>query len=198
MSETSFRLDVMPFVIATVGEFLALHYWLVLLDLDHFILANLVLWAGFLTERIAVITWIQRIYRPTVGIASQSTSVARKAVRLFVVTLTEILIWIVWLWLADEVDFWLAGAVLMVLMLAEHSMEMALMKKDRFWKYVGNARTIFFTVMEVAGGMAWLYLVRHDAPVWGALALIVGLGIEHVLQGRQLKPDPSKMMAAAA
>lgn len=198
MSETNFRLDVMPFVIATVGEFLALHYWLVFQDLDYFILANIVLWAGFLTERIAVITWIQRVYRPMAGVASENTSIAKKAVRLVIVTLTEIIIWIVWLWLADEVNFWLAGAVLMVLMLAEHSMEMALMKKDGFWKYVGSTRTIFFTVMEVAGGMGWLYLVREGEPLWGALVLITGLSIEHVLQGRQLRPDPSQMIVAAA
>ena len=197
MSETSFRFDVMPFVIATAGEFVALHYWLVFLDLDYFILANIILWAGFLTERIAVITWIQRVYRPKVGVASETTPVAKKALRLVIVTLTEIVIWIVWLWLADEVDFWLAGAVLMVLMLAEHSMEMALLKKDRFWKYVGNPRTIFFTVMEVAGGMGWLYLVREGEPIWGAIVLIAGLSIEHVLQGRQLKPEPSQMIAVA-
>lgn len=198
MSETSFKLDIMPFVIATVGEFLALHYWLVFSDMNYFILANIILWAGFLTERFAVIGWIQRVYRPTVGIASKTTPAFFKAARLFVVTLTEIVIWIVWLWLADEVDFWLAGAVLMVLMLAEHSMEMALMKKDRFWKYVGNLKTIFFTVMEVAGGMGWLYLVRQDEPVWGAIVLLLGLSVEHVLQGRQLKPDTTKMVAVAA
>jgi len=197
MNETSFKLDVMPFIIATAGEFLALHYWLMFQDLDYLILANIILWAGFLTERIAVITWIQRVYRPKEGVASETTSVAKKAVRLVIVTLTEIVIWIVWLWLADEVDFWLAGAVLMVLMLAEHSMEMALLKKDDFWKYVGNVRTIFFTVMEVAGGMGWLYLVREGEPVWGAIVLILGLSIEHVLQGRQLRPEPSQRMAAA-
>ena len=178
----------MPFVIATAGEFIALHYWLTFLDLGYFILANLVLWAGFLTERIAVITWIQRVYRPTVGVASETTPVSKKATRLVLVTLTEIIIWIIWLWLADEVNFWLAGAVLMILMVAEHSMEMALLKKDRFWKYVGNPRTIFFTIMEVGGGMGWLYLVREGEPFWGAIVLIIGLSLEHILQGRQLRP----------
>ena len=85
----------------------------------------------------------------------------------------------------------------MVLMLAEHSMEMALLKKDRFWKYLGHPRTLFFTVMEVAGGVGWLYLVRQDEPLWGAIVLLLGLSIEHVLQGSQLKPDESQRLGFA-
>ncbi len=198
MNDKSFRLDVMPFVIATVGEFLALHYWLTFQDMDRIILANLILWAGFLTERVAVITWIQRVYRPKEGVASETTSVVQKSTRLLGVTLTEIIVWMVWLWIADTVNMGLAAAVLMVLMLAEHSMEMALLKKDRFWKYVGNPRTIFFTVMEVAGGVGWMYFVRRDEALIGAVILLLGLSIEHVLQGSQLRPDEADRMPSAS
>ena len=52
--------------------------------------------------------------------------------------------------------------------------------------------------MEAVGAVAWLYLVRHDEPLWGALILLVGLSIEHVLQGSQLKPAPPVDEEAAA
>ncbi len=52
---------------------------------------------------------------------------------------------------------------------------------------VNDDRTIFFTPMEVVGGVGWLYYMRHDSPWLGAVFRLVDLSIEHVLQGGQLK-----------
>lgn len=191
LDNLSFKTDVLPFIAATAGEFTALYYWLQFLDQDRFLLANALLWAGFLVERISVYVWIRSVYRPKEGAASGADPLWKTATGLILITLSEVLIWIVWLKLADDFDFWFAAAALLLLMQGEHAMEMAILKRENIKKYLTNARTIFFTIMEVAGGVGWLYFVRNGEPIQGGLCLLVGLSIEHVLQGGQLKPEPT-------
>jgi hypothetical protein len=192
------RTDVLPFVIATAGEFIALFFWLHFLDRGQFLLANLILWGGFALERGAVYVWIRYIYRQKEGVQENRSSLVVFA-GLFFITLTEVLIWILWLALADGQIAWFdfgfigsmifAGIVLMVLMLIEHSVEMAGLKRQSPLIYMKKGSTIFFTFMEVIGAVGWLYFVRIDMPVVGALCLLIGLSIEHVLQGSDLKPE---------
>lgn len=192
MTEKSFARDILPFIIATGGEFAALFFWLRFLDNDQWVLANVLLWAGFLVERVAVATWLRFAYRQAEadGPVARGLPLWKAVVGLLLITLSEILIWLAWLWVADNINFGLAAATLMLLMLIEHSVEMSLVKRTGPFAWMKNGKTIFFTVMEVLGGVGWLYYVRHDNPWLGALFLIVGLSIEHVLQGSQLKPDP--------
>lgn len=204
-----FRTDVLPFIIATAGEFTALYFWLYYLDQGQFLLANAILWGGFAIERTAVYLWIQYIYREQEGRA-RADSFLSVFGALFLITLTEIVIWILWLAVADGEVAWLdfgfventllAGAVLMVLMLIEHSVEMAGLRQRSPLEYMTNGNTIFFTLMEVLGAVGWLYLVRTDRPVLGAVCLLVGLSIEHVLQGSELRPeeDPGEEVAPRA
>jgi len=198
LSSLDFRTDVLPFVIATAGEFAALYFWLYYLDQGHFLLANAILWGGFAVERTAVYVWIQYIYREEESRAISSSFLSVFA-GLFVITLTEVLIWILWLALADGQIAWLnfgfventilAGVVLMILMLIEHSVEMAGLRQRSPLEYMTNGNTIFFTLMEVLGAVGWLYLVRTDRPVLGAVCLLLGLSIEHILQGSELRPE---------
>lgn len=190
MRPLNFKKDILPFITATVGEFTALYFWLKFQDQEQWLLANVLLWAGFLVERISVFLWLRYVYGAQDGVTSEETPLWQAAIGLILITLTEIVIWVLWLWLADDVNFWLAAVVLLVLMLGEHSLEMSLVKKTKPLTYVTHGKTIFYTVMEAGGAVAWLYLVRHDEPMWGALILLVALSIEHVLQGSQLKPEP--------
>lgn len=196
MKPLNFKKDVLPFITATVGEFVALYFWLTFQDQGQWLLANVLLWAGFLVERVSVYLWLSYVYRPQDGITSGEKPVWQVALGLILITLTEIVIWIVWLWLADDVNVWLAAVVLLTLMLGEHSLEMSLVKKTKPLAFVTNGKTIFYTVMEALGAVGWLYFVRHDEPLWGALILLVGLSIEHVLQGSQLKPEPAEETGA--
>jgi hypothetical protein len=199
-SNLEFRTDVLPFVVATAGEFVALYYWLVFLDAGHFVLGNVILWTGFAVERTSVFLWIRRIRRQKEG-SVDGQPLLWTIGGLFLITLSEILIWILWLAIADGQIGWLpltataavvvAAVVLMILMLAQHSVEMAALKNKKPFAYVGDPRTIFFTLMEVGGAVAWLYFMRDGQPVLGGICLLVGLSIEHVLQGSQLKPDSS-------
>jgi hypothetical protein len=192
-----FRTDVLPFVIATAGEFTALFFWLFYLDQGRFWLANAILWGGFLVERTAVIVWIRFIYRSRQQ-KVKTPSLLVTVVGLLGITFTEILIWVLWVAMADgaipmiafdpTTNFVLAAVVLMILMQAEHSVEMAALKEKKWVTFFSDPKTIFFTFMEVAGAVAWLYMVRTDRPILGAVFLLVGLSIEHVLQGSDLRP----------
>ena len=182
------KTDVLPFVAATAGEFAALFYWLRLLEAGQPWMAAGVLWIGFSVERIAVALWIVFVYTPKDAAAPPRPPLWKSALTLIAITVSEVLIWVVWLALARSSGHLAAGAVLMALMLAEHSVEMSLIKRTPPFAWVTNGNTIFFTVMEVLGGMAWLYLTWNGQPVAGAAALLIGLSVEHVLQGSQLKP----------
>ena len=199
-----FKTDVLPFIIATGGEFVALFFWLRFLDQGQFVLANVFLWAGFIVERLAVYLWIQYIYREKEGAAAPQ-SLPLIIGGLFLITLSEVLIWIFWLALADgdlawlslggTANFVLAALLLMVLMLVEHSVEMAALRGTKPLAYVGNPNTIFFTFMEVIGAVGWLYFVRHGQPGLGAACLLLGLSVEHVLQGSALRPEEKTPVA---
>ena len=189
MKPLVFKKDILPFITATLGEFFALYFWLKFMDQDKWLPANVLLWAGFMVERVSVFLWLRNVYRAQDGMTSEATPVWQAAIGLILITLSEIVIWILWLWLADDVSIGLAAGVLLILMLGEHSLEMSLVKKTKPLTYVTHGKTIFYTVIEAGGAVAWLYLVRHEEPIWGALVLLVALSIEHVLQGSQLKPE---------
>jgi hypothetical protein len=200
------KTDVLPFVVATAGEFTALFFWLQYLDQGRFWLANGILWAGFLVERISVIVWIRFVYRARGQTPAKVPGLLPTVFGLLAITLSEIAIWILWRAMADGQIAWLnvgatanvvlAAVVLMGLMLAEHSVEMAALKNTKPWAYLGNRSTIFFTFMEVIGAVAWLAFVRNGQPVLGGICLLVGLSIEHVLQGSDLRPEPAAEPAA--
>lgn len=205
------RTDVLPFVLATAGEFTALFFWLHYLDQGRFLLANMILWAGFALERGAVLIWIRYVYREREGerggggadeARAPSRALPRTLAGVFVITLTEIIIWILWVAIADGEIGWLAlsaGAafgvaaiVLFALLQVQHSVEMAGLKGTVVTTYLADRTTLFFTFMEVAGAVGWLWFVRADQPVAGAICLLLGLSIEHVIQGSQLRPDDGR------
>jgi hypothetical protein len=207
LDRLDFQTDVLPFIIATAGEFAALYFWLHFLDAGQFVRANVLLWAGFAVERISVYLWIRYVYRSRGG-GPVEQSLWVTVAGLFVITLSEVLIWILWLALADgeiaaiaaapATNMAVAGVVLMVLMTIEHSVEMGALKRTNPLAYVTSPSTLLFTFMEVAGAVGWLALVRADRPLLGALVLLVGLSIEHVLQGSDLRPDTSTERPAPA
>jgi hypothetical protein len=154
------KTDILPFITATAGEFAALPFWLQFLD-TRFLLATVLLWTGFAVERISVYLWIRYVYRTRGGQPR-----------------------------AQSLAIVIPGLVLMVLMTLEQSVEMGARKRTNPLQYVTSPSTLVFTFMEVAGAVGWLALVQADRPLLGAACLLVGLSIEHVLQGSDLRPDP--------
>lgn len=43
MNRINVKQDIVPFLIATIGEFIALHYWLVYIDKEELLAANVLL-----------------------------------------------------------------------------------------------------------------------------------------------------------
>ena len=138
MTRLRLKSDILPFLIATLGEWVALYYWLDFNLREEAVLGHLVLWAGFLLERSSVLYWVRTVYNPARGIANISYPFGQQVLRIFAVTITEVLIWIVWLQVAYEFGHVVAGFALFVLMQFEHSWEMSLVKSTSLWTYMGT------------------------------------------------------------
>ena len=195
MRRLLFRSDILPFMIATVGEWIALYYWLDFNLRSAALLGHLVLWAGFILERSAVLYWVRTVFNPASGIANIDYPFWQQALRIIAVTITEVAIWIVWLWLASELGHVAAGVALFLLMQVEHSWEMSLVKSTSIWTYMRNGRTLTFTLAETLAGSLWLYYVLEGQHFTGGLILFVGLAVEHVIQGGSLKPSRERPSA---
>jgi len=183
----SFKKDLLPFLIATIGEFIALHYWLTYLELGNFILANILLWVGFGIERGSVAYWLQKVYKPTVGITNGEIPIWQQVLGWVFITFTEIVIWVIWYKSIPHLGHIGAGIVLYILMLVEHSAEMGLVKGKNIFKYTKHFTTHFYTLMETLGAMGWIYFHTTGRPGLGIACLIFGLSVEHIVQGGGLK-----------
>ena len=182
-----FAKERLPFIIATGGEFIALYFWLYYFDLQHYALATLLLWTGFLVERVAVLYWVKVNFGDDVGIAAKKKPLWKKALGLFLICLSEITVWMLFVWTYDYIGFWPAFAVVFIGEQLEHSMELGLLSKTSMWKYVFSWDATFITVLEAFGGIFWLYLVRNGQPQLGGAMILLGLTIEHVVQGNAIK-----------
>lgn len=198
-SNLNWRTDVLPFIFATGGEFAALFFWLRFADQGQMVTASIVLWVGFLIERAAVVLWLQYVYRQQEGEAPPqlNANLWQAILGILFITLTEIVIWAIWFGLAggnepgapDMGKHIIAAVVLFLLLQVQHSVEMGILRRKSTLDYITNPNTLFFTLMEALGGFGWLLFVRNDQEMLGALALLIGLSVEHVLQGSTLKPE---------
>lgn len=182
-----FRTDILPFLIATIGEFVALFFWLHYQNLGQFWTAQLLLWVGFLVERSAVILWLRFVNGKDDPETIANSTPGKIAGAVVLLTLIEIVIWAVWLAVADSMGALLGTLALAIMIHSLHSIEMAVVKKTPLGAYFTDPNTIFFSVMEVAGGALWLYFVRGGNEMLGAVCLLLGLSVEHVIQGASLK-----------
>ena len=188
-----FRRDIVPFLIATIGEFTALVLWLYWLEKSATTQANVALWVGFTIERIAVAVWVRKVYAVNAGVTSKPIWVT--AIFLLIITIAEVAIWDVWLRTSNAEGVLTGLALLFVLIHALHSLEMGAVKGRSPLIYAVSLRTLFYSVMEAVGGAGWLWLHWRGQVVAGALVLLVGLTIEHVVQGGGLKPTTSAARA---
>ena len=184
-----FRTDVVPFIVATVGEFVALFFWLRHIDNEELLLANFILWAGFMVERVSVVLWMQYIYRVRAGQPEPPPPIGESIFKLFFFTLSEIIIWVMWALAAQEINQLVAAILLFPLLQVQHAVEMAILKKTNAFLYMTDSNTLFFTLMEVLGAAGWPYFVRDGNEALGGLALLIGLSVEHIIQGATLKPE---------
>jgi hypothetical protein len=195
MVSLDFRRDIAPFLVATIGEFVALTTWLILLEQHRSTEAALVLWSGFAVERIAVASWVRSAYSP--GQGNASSPLWAIAAFIIVITIAEVAIWSVWLNGTTNWGIGPAGGLLLVLIHALHSLEMGSVKRQNPLVYAVNGHTIVFSIMEAVGATAWIWLWRDHHPLRGAVALLIGLTVEHIVQGASLKPQPAPGLGQA-
>jgi hypothetical protein len=177
----------LPFLVATGGEFIALYFWLVFFDQGSYLLATIVLWAGFLTERIAVLVWVNLNFGDDIGIAAKDKPWWQKLIGLLAICLSEITVWVIFVLVYDHFGVLPAFVVLFIGEQIEHSVELGLLSESDWKKFVFSRSATMITLLEALGGLAWLYLVRHGQPQLGGLLLLLGLTIEHVVQGNAIK-----------
>jgi hypothetical protein len=185
-AQLDFRRDLAPFLIATIGEFVALVFWLHLRDLGETQAANAALWTGFAVERVAVAAWVRAVHGPATGIAGGPLWTV--AIFLIVITIVEVAIWDWWLQVSRGSGLLAGLALLFILIHALHSAEMGAVKRQSPLRYAVAPRTVTFSAMEAIGGTGWLWLYGLGYPVLGAGVLLAGLTVEHLVQGGLLRP----------
>lgn len=186
-----------PFVIATGGEFVGLYFWLAYFDAGQYLLATIVLWAGFLTERYVVLNWTAA-FRALLAAeypeaphydSFQAMNPVQKLAKLLIITVTEITIWVGAVLVFDHVNWVAAFGVLVLGEQLQHSWELGLIASRPITDYIPTWKALTITLLETVGGIIWIGLVRHEQPQLGGLFILIGLSIEHVVQSGKIKVD---------
>jgi hypothetical protein len=186
-----------PFVVATGGEFVGLFFWLAYFDAGQYVLATIVLWAGFLTERYVVLNWTAA-FRGLLAAeypdaphydSFQAMSPVQKLAKLLIITVTEISIWVTAVLVFDHVNWVAAFAILILGEQLQHSWELGLIASRPITDYIPTWKALTITLLETVGGIIWIALVRHQQPQLGGLFILIGLSIEHVVQSKKIQVD---------
>ena len=153
-----------PFVVATGGEFLGLYFWLAYFDAGQYVLATIVLWAGFLTERYVVLNWTAA-FRGLLAAeypdaphydSFQAMSPVQKLAKLLIITVTEI---------SDLGDApcscsttSLGGGVRGpdIGEQLQHSWELGLIASRPITDYIPTWKALTITLLETVGGIIWI------------------------------------------
>ena len=219
MNWQEFKIKTLPFYIATLGEFIALFFWLFFMErfsqpdghwLDA-ILANVILWIGFMVERITVVWWADKNFGDKIKLPVPKEPKWIFLLWMLAITVSEIFVWIVFReaykcpTLAEQGVFVHYGVTLVILFFGEqlqHSYELHAMKNATWSSQFFKFNTAIITTLETVGGAGFLFSIRH--PEWfafaganqeivayaiGGASMLLGLGIEHVVEGQSLSPD---------
>jgi hypothetical protein len=198
--KSGFVQERLPFVIATGGEFIGLFFWLAYWDAGNYILATIVLWAGFITERIVVLGWVNHFQtqmeakypdQPVDKSAEdfKNKPKAQQLAHLALICLSEITIWVTVVYVFDAYGWVAAFAALVFGEQLQHSTELGLIAHRPISGYIPTWNALKITLLESVGGILWIWLVRHGQPQLGGLFLLLGLSIEHVVQGAKIRVD---------
>ena len=153
------------------------------LQSSHLLLAIVVLWAGFIVERVAVVSWLdlpKLVFAPGGHLRPRWLVIGG-------VTVAEILVWLAWIWLAEAGEPAFAAAVLVLGIHVMHAYEVAVIKPCSFPAALRDPGVIAITALEAGGGV-WALSMASRGRVLYPLATIFGaLLMEHLLQVYGLK-----------
>ncbi|HKR04270.1 MAG TPA: hypothetical protein VJY62_06490 [Bacteroidia bacterium] len=173
-------------VIATVAEFAGLFFWVNQADKGNFFFGIVIVLAGLLAERISVYMLIHTVWGP-------NPPHKNLVLNLVVAGIGETIAWLLWLYLADgPLGLLWASVLLGVVLLFEHSIQIGFFMQINFFKHVTDPMTIVFSALEGVVAFFWLYFVRNDHIILGMIVLLVGLTVEHIIQGSVIGTEPPK------
>ncbi len=193
----SFKVNVLPFIVATFGEFVALYFWLWFFLEKNYILAIVLLLIGFLAERLAVLYWVSQVFGAEIGITGSTKTPLQKAIGLLMITGSEIIVWSLWFFgdralreaINPTVAMIVASLILIVGEQLQHSWDLALLNQKRIRDYIFHPTAIFITVLECGGGILMLYFYDQNMRGVAAAIMLAALTIEHVVQGSMIQPS---------
>jgi hypothetical protein len=180
----------------------------------HATLANAILLIGFMIERLIVVWWADKNFGNKIKLPVPKDPKWIFLLWMIAITFSEIIVWLAFREIyidsrsiLREINPWLPAAVsLVVLFLGEqlqHSYELHAMKGASWSSQFFKFNTAIITALETAGGAGFLFAIRN--PEWfafagteqqetvayivGGASMLLGLGIEHVVEGQTLSPD---------
>ena len=193
-----FEPGTLPFIIATVGEFCGLFGWLHFQLQGRWLVAGIILFLGFLAERLAVLFWVSKNFGTDVGVTSAAKPAWQRFLGLMAITCSEIVIWVVFLWMYQHYGLVVGLVVLYALELCQHAADLALLKQKPFKMFLTDFTAHFITVIEAGGGTAMVYFVLAGQPMLGGAIMLACLAVEHVVQGGMIKPAAASASPAVA
>ena len=102
--------------------------------------------------------------------------------RVLATGIAEVLIWVLWLYVAEDVGWGAAAGALLVLMHLKHHVEVATIRDRRFRSGLFSVHGTFASALEVAGGVVCLHLIDDDRFLLAGVALGVAILLEHAIQ----------------
>ncbi|MDS0276314.1 hypothetical protein NDI85_00660 [Halomicroarcula sp. S1AR25-4] len=164
----------------TVVETVALGLWLALVQGAPVISRPAAIGLGVLTVGLVV---EHVLTDATVNGLSLSFPLAR----IVGISVSEALLWAVWLGIADRLGgvdgILVAGAVLSVLLVPQHSVEDNILRGEAPLSNVVNLNTIGFSLVEGIGATVWLLLVFEGQQFAGLLATLGFGGVDPAAVG---------------
>jgi len=172
-------------VAVTVIEGASIYAWLRLHEAGHQWWGLLALIAGEVLETAALKRFIDRGGIRRWGTAPrgvEAVAYLRKVQRtMSFAGNAEIAVWVLWLICAQALGQPIAAVALLVAMHLKHQVETAAARDVPYRAGLFSAKGTFGSAMEVAGAVACLALILDGRPVEAAVALGVGLLLEHAL-----------------
>ena len=163
----------------TVVEYFSLSSWAILVTLGYGILGAIILFAGLIAEHILAFNALAKFSRT-----------GTPYLKLMIISATETLIWIVWLFISRPI---VGGAFLFIAMLVQHGVENNVFEGREFFFDVIKEKVLLFTGVEVIAASIWLIYTENQMigsiPFFvGNGALLFGLFGEHYLQSKTGSP----------
>jgi hypothetical protein len=177
------RARLVSIVVVTAIEAPSVYIWLRLHESGHDWWGFLILATGETLETALALRLVSHSGRELAPAHRELAATHLRGLRLQVGAgcAAEIVIWLLWLALADEVGQLPAAVVLLVLMHLKHHAEMSAVHDTPFTTGLFAGWLNLASAMEAAGAVACLALLRDGRPVLAAVAWVIGLSIEHTV-----------------